>query len=173
MGDSFDVEPEELLAVSTTLRESAGKLDTDAGDIPQAEAGLMTPTIESSVLALLEHCALFAAALKEVSSSTEESALQYHAIDMEEGADLARLMMPGSSEAEIRRTAEVVDRSDEIDLGDLLLPGGRDEAEEAVLNSPSAWDEAEARQDKENEDLRDLLMPEELYGKDGGRSDAD
>jgi hypothetical protein len=76
-------------------------------------------------------------------------------------------MLPGAGDAEITDAVERVGRADEIELARLMMPGDTEAAEQAVLDSPSAWEEAQERSRERSADLRDLLVPPALP-KDGG-----
>lgn len=159
MGDGFDVDPDGILEASVELRGQASALDASGGAIPEAEAGVMTEVIENAVGALLSQAGLLSSALLHVANSTEVAALGYHEADLTAQEDLARLMLPGATDREIADAVERADRSDELELARLLMPGDPEAAEQAVLDSPSEWDEVQQRLEERNQDLLDLLLP--------------
>lgn len=166
MGDGFFVDAKGILHVALSLRRDATALDASGGAIPEADAGVMTEVVENAVGAFLSQAALLASALVAVADNVEVAALDYHQTDMAAQEDLARLMLPGADERYITDTVERLDRSEQIELAQLLMPGDPDAAEQAVLNSPSHWDAAQDRVDDRASDLRDLLMPD-VEGRDG------
>jgi hypothetical protein len=167
MGEDFSVDAEAVLGVSVDLRAQSTALDASGGALPEVDGGLMTPVIENAVGALLSNAGLLSAALIQAADAVESSALAYHASDERRREDLARLMLPGAGDAEITDAVERVGRADEIELARLMMPGDTEAAEQAVLDSPSAWEEAQERSRERSADLRDLLVPPALP-KDGG-----
>ncbi len=170
MGDGFDVDAEGILHAALELRRQAAAMDASGGAIPEADAGVMTEVIENAVGALLSQAGLLASALLDVADSTEVAALDYHRADVSAQEDLARLMLPGASDREIADAVERAGRTSELDLARLMMPDDPEAAEQAVLDSPSEWDEAQARSEARNQDLIDLLLPPETRGTgQGGR----
>lgn len=159
MGEGFAVDAEGILHAAIALREQAATPDAACGAIPEADAGVMTGVIENAVGALLSQAGLLAAALIETGDAAELAAIDYHQTDLASQQDLARLLLPGATDAEVAAAAQRVDRADEIALAQLLMPGDPEAAAQAVLDSPSQWDEAEQRFEERTQDLRDLLMP--------------
>ena len=160
MGEGFAVDAEGILHAAISVREQASALDAAAGAIPEADAGVMTEVIENAVGALLSQIGLLSSALIEVADNAELAALDYHQTDLAAQSDLAGLLMPGATDAEIAAVVAQADRASEIDLAQLLMPGDPEAATQAVLDSPSEWDEAEQRFEDRTKDLRDLLMPD-------------
>lgn len=152
-----DVDADEVLSIAVGLRDDSMALDEVSGGLPVADAGVMTGVIENSVGGLLSYVQLLATATSNAADGVEDSALEYHATDTRSAEDLARLMLPGASEREIADAVERTQRADEIELARLLVPGDPDAAEQAVLDSPSAWEEAQQRHD-DRDGLRQLLV---------------
>ncbi|GAB2445972.1 hypothetical protein GCM10027062_28780 [Nocardioides hungaricus] len=158
MGDGFEVDAEGILHAAIALREQASALDAAGGAIPEADAGVMTAAIESAVGALLSQIGLLGSALVDVADTAELAALDYHRTDLAAQADLARLLLPGATDREIADAVKRADRADEIELAQ-LMPGDPEAATQAVVDSPSQWEEAEQRFEERTQGLRDLLLP--------------
>lgn len=150
----FDVDPLKVLRVGSGLRDDSTKLDQPGADLPEADGGVMTPVIENAIGALLSNAELTAQAMVTMADSVENSALEYHAADTRAREEMARLMMPGASDAEITEAVERAQRAEEVGLG-LLLTQGMPEAQADLMNAPSEFVAAQERADQRAEDSFD------------------
>jgi hypothetical protein len=100
MADGFDVDPEAIRGTAFVVRDSLEPLVSAGGQLPTAEAGLMTLVIERAVQALLEGLTGYAGEVATMADDMVRSALHYHWADQQARADFAALMVPGTTPAE-------------------------------------------------------------------------
>ena len=100
MGDGFDVDPEEIRGMGFELRDGLEPPVRAAGEVPSADAGLMTLVIEKAIGALLDGLTGYAGNVAVMGDDMVRSALHYHWADQEAQANMARLLMPGTTPGE-------------------------------------------------------------------------
>ncbi len=97
MGEGFDVDPEAIRDLGLGLRDEIGPLVREAGQVPEADAGLMTVVIERALAALLDGLVGYAARVADMGDDMVRSALHYHWADQEARAGFAGLLLPGTT----------------------------------------------------------------------------
>lgn len=97
---SFDVDPEAIRGIGLDVRDGIHPLVTGGAAIPEADAGLMTVVVEKAIATLLQGLVGVAAASDQMSHDIVDAALRYHRADQAAQANLARVLMPWTSEQE-------------------------------------------------------------------------